>query len=154
MARRFACLVHDNPDLNATILGADKYLYDEVRLGFTVMVGSILYLAVVDSAATMGEREFVNRLGELQRSAVKHALKPTESSDPTVSFSSMARWRVTRHVPVLPPYTALIVAHTAPRNGVGILGASYDHRLLTGFDVVQALYSLSRPPEEENTNVD
>jgi hypothetical protein len=39
----------------------------------------------------------------------------------------------------------MMVAHTASSNGSAILGATYDHRLLTGFDVVQALMSLSTP---------
>ena len=68
-------------------------------------------------------------------------------SGATVSFSSMARWNVSRHIPVLPPQTSLIVAHAAPKgSGRAVLGASYDHRLLTGFDVAQVLQALSQPP--------
>jgi hypothetical protein len=63
----------------------------------------------------------------------------------TISFSSMARWHVTRHVPVLPPYTSLIVAHAAAVNGRGTLGATYDHRVLTGFDALSAIRALSVP---------
>jgi hypothetical protein len=29
-----------------------------------------------------------------------------------------------------------------------VLGASYDHRLLSGFDVVQVLQALAQPPDE------
>jgi hypothetical protein len=57
----------------------------------------------------------------------------------------MARWNVSRHIPILSPFTSMMVAHTASSNGSAILGATYDHRLLTGFDVVQALMSLSTP---------
>ncbi len=60
----------------------------------------------------------------------------------------MARWNVSRHVPILPPQTGLIVAHSAPRgSGKAVLGASYDHRLLSGFDVVQVLQALATPPK-------
>ena len=53
---------------------------------------------------------------------------------------------VVRHVPVLPPYTSVIVAHGAARPGnVGVLGATYDHRVLSGFDVAQLLTGMSRP---------
>ena len=42
---------------------------------------------------------------------------------PVRSFSSMARWNVSRHVPILPPYTSLIVAHAAPKGaGTAVLG--------------------------------
>jgi hypothetical protein len=39
------------------------------------------------------------------------------------------------------------VAHTAPDHGIAHLGATYDHRLLTGFDVVRVLQALALPPE-------
>ena len=85
--------------------------------------------------------------GEVQRHAMAHKLPPSEASGATLSFSSMARWNVSRHIPILPPQTSLIVAHAAPKSaGRAVLGATYDHRLLTGFDVAQVLQALSRPP--------
>ena len=71
---------------------------------------------------------------------------PTKTSGATVGFSSMARWAVSRHVPVLLPQTAFMIAHTAPLNGSACLGATYDHRVLNGGGVVRALQTLSRPP--------
>jgi pyruvate/2-oxoglutarate dehydrogenase complex dihydrolipoamide acyltransferase (E2) component len=77
-----------------------------------------------------------------------HKLRPDEATGATLSFSSMSRWNVSRHIPILPPQTSLIVAHAAPKKaGHSVLGASYDHRLLSGFDVLQVLQALSRPPE-------
>ena len=76
-----------------------------------------------------------------------HKLRPGESSGATLAFSSMARWNVSRHVPILPPYTSLIVSHAAPNaSGHAVLGASYDHRLLSGFDAAQVLRALAQPP--------
>jgi pyruvate/2-oxoglutarate dehydrogenase complex dihydrolipoamide acyltransferase (E2) component len=95
----------------------------------------------------MSAARFIDALGEVQRHAVAHKLGPSESSGATLSFSSMARWEVARHIPILPPYTGLIVAHAAQRAaGHAVLGASYDHRLLTGFDVVSVLRALAQPP--------
>jgi hypothetical protein len=34
-------------------------------------------------------------------------------------------------------------------NGVGILGATYDHRVLTGFDAVKAIEAVATPEEIE-----
>ena len=40
-----------------------------------------------------------------------------------------------------------MIAHAAPRDtGKAVLGASYDHRLLSGFDVTQVLQMLLKPP--------
>src|SRR5262249_1300554 len=75
-----------------------------------------------------------------------------ESSGATVSLSSMARWGVSRHTPILPPQTSLIVAHAASdRSGTAVLGATYDHRLLTGFDVVNVLRALAQPPAQRRS---
>jgi len=111
-----------------------------------VQTDTSLYLAVVERGDAMSCREFVDRLTQLQRGAMAHRLRPNESSGATVSFSSMARWNVTRHMPVLPPYTSLIVSHAAPgADGRGVLGATYDHRVLTGQDALAAIQRVSRP---------
>ena len=133
--------------INATIVDDHRYQYRPVNLGFTVQVGEMLYLTVVRDAQDMDVARFIAALGEVQRHAMAHRLPPDEASGATLSFSSMARWNVSRHIPVLPPHTSLIVAHAAPKaTGGAVLGASYDHRLLTGFDVTQVLQALSRPP--------
>ena len=89
---------------------------------------------------------FVNALGELLRRAAAHQLRETEVSGATIGFSSMERWKVTRHVPILAPHSALMVAHAAGRDGRGVLGATYDHRVLNGGQVVSLLRTLSSPP--------
>ncbi len=153
MAWRLAQLARETPALNATIAGQDRYEYEDVNLGFTVQAGDTLYLAVVRAAQAGGEEDFVNRLGDVQRRAMKHQLALEELTGATVSFSSMARWKISRHIPVLPPQTALIVAHAQSQSGVHVLGATYDHRVLNGFQVAQLLRKLAKPgagPEQES----
>jgi pyruvate/2-oxoglutarate dehydrogenase complex dihydrolipoamide acyltransferase (E2) component len=145
MAYRLARVTAERERLNATIVGDALHVYSTVNVGFTVQSDRTLYLAVVQNAAALSCREFVSRLGDLQRSALGHKLRAADLTGATVSFSSMARWNVSRHVPVLPPHTALIVAHAAPANGVGTLGATYDHRVLTGFDALAAIRDVSVP---------
>jgi pyruvate/2-oxoglutarate dehydrogenase complex dihydrolipoamide acyltransferase (E2) component len=148
MAFRLAVLGRERPMINATIVDERRHQYGPVNLGFTVQVGAMLYLTVVRDAQDMDAARFIVALGEVQRHAMAHRLPPSEASGATLSFSSMARWHVSRHIPILPPHTSLIVAHAAPKNsGKAVLGASYDHRLLTGFDVAQVLQALSRPPD-------
>jgi pyruvate/2-oxoglutarate dehydrogenase complex dihydrolipoamide acyltransferase (E2) component len=145
MAHRLVTLTAGNPKLNATIAGDELYAYENVNLGFTVQSGQSLYLVVVHEAEKLDAPGFVGRLTELQRRATARHLSLEETRNATISFSSMARWPVTRHVPVLPPMTSLIVAHAAPPGGPPVLGATYDHRVLSGFDVVTALGRLAKP---------
>jgi pyruvate/2-oxoglutarate dehydrogenase complex dihydrolipoamide acyltransferase (E2) component len=146
MARRLVALAGEHPAINATIARGKRYQYRPVNLGFTVQAGPTLYLAVVRDAQAMSAAEFIDALGQVQRVAMAHKLRPDQASGATLSFSSMARWNVSRHIPILPPQTSLIVAHAAPRNAGGaVLGASYDHRVLSGFEVAQVLQALSRP---------
>lgn len=145
MAWRLVQLTREMPILNATIVGDRRYQYKPVNLGFTVQAGDTLYLTVLREADALDEVRFVNASGDIQRRAAGHKLKPDEISGATISFSSMARWKVSRHVPVLPPYTALIVAHATSVSGTSVLGATYDHRVLNGFLVAQTLRKLSAP---------
>jgi pyruvate dehydrogenase E2 component (dihydrolipoamide acetyltransferase) len=147
MAYRLACVAAAHERLNATIVDDALHVYGAVNLGFTIQSDRTLYLAVIRNAAAMSCREFVSRLGDVQRSALGHKLRAADLTGATVSFSSMARWNVSRHVPVLPPHTSLIVAHAATSNGIGTLGATYDHRVLTGFDALSAIRDLSVPEE-------
>ena len=147
LAYRLVELTKENPNINATIVNDQHYLYTPINLGFTVQADKTLYLTVVRDAQLMSASEYIEALGEVQRHAIAHKLRPNEATGATITFSSMARWRVSRHIPILPPYTGLMVAHAAPKgSGRAVLGASYDHRLLSGFDVAQVLQSLSLPP--------
>ena len=146
MAFQLAVLGRERPLINSTIVNGRRFQYQPVNLGFTVQVGKMLYLTVVRDTQDMDAVHFIGALGEVQRHAMAHKLPPQEASGATLSFSSMARWNVSRHIPILPPQTSLIVAHAAPKNsGKAVLGATYDHRVLTGFDVSQVLQALSRP---------
>jgi len=149
MAYRLVKIARDMPKINTTLVNGQKYLYEQVNLGFTVQAGETLYLTVIQQADTLDERQFIDALGEVQRHAMAKKLGPAESSGATLGFSSMARWNVTRHVPVLAPYTALMVAHSKPYadGKPAVLGASYDHRILSGHDVAKVLQEMTQPPE-------
>ena len=55
---------------------------------------------------------------------------------------------VARHIPVLVPHTAMIIAHAASVDGAGHMGATYDHRVLNGADAVKVLQALTRPTDD------
>jgi pyruvate dehydrogenase E2 component (dihydrolipoamide acetyltransferase) len=145
MCWRLVQLAMETPKLNATIVSSQRYEYSSVNCGFTVQAGDTLYLAVTRDAQRLDEAGFVNAMGELQRRAAAHKLGPQEIQGTTISFSSMARWKVSRHIPILPPRTAIMIAHAVSLDGRSVLGASYDHRVLNGSHVVTALRKLSKP---------
>lgn len=149
MAWRLVELARENARLNATIVGTKRYEYKDVNLGSTVQAGDVLYLAVVRDANHLGELGFVNAMVDLQRRAASHNLGPKETQGTTVGFSSMARWKVARHIPILSPNTSLMVAHTVGADGVAVLGATYDHRVMNGSDVASTLRKLSKPAKRD-----
>ncbi len=147
LAYRLVQLVKASPRLNATVVNGKRYQYRPVNLGFTVQAGETLYLTVVRDAASLDTRQFIENLGEVQRHALQRKLSRDETTGATIAFSSMARWNVSRHIPILPPYCSLMIAHAAPKgSGRAVLGASYDHRVLSGFDVARLLMELAKPP--------
>jgi pyruvate/2-oxoglutarate dehydrogenase complex dihydrolipoamide acyltransferase (E2) component len=145
LAWKLAQLAKLHPEINATLHDGDRYVYDHVNPGFTVQVGGDLYLIVQREAENLSQASFVEKLGDLQRSAMKKSLRPEQTSGATIGFSSMARWLVTRHMPILIPHTSLMIAHTASGSQAATLGATYDHRVLSGGDVVRVLQELAEP---------
>jgi pyruvate dehydrogenase E2 component (dihydrolipoamide acetyltransferase) len=146
LAWRLAQTAAVKPQLNSTVFGEHYWQYEHVNVGFTVQSGPNLIVVVAPEAEKLDQQAFVNKLSELQRGAMRNALSPEQTSGATIGFSSMARWPVTRHVPVLLPHTAIMIAHTAPVGDAARIGATYDHRVLHGADVVDALRALTLPP--------
>lgn len=149
MAHRLAHLAPES-GANGTVLqngNAQLVRYRQVNLGFTVQAGGVLYLCVVERAETMTAAQFVTRLFDLQYRAMGHKLAPAEMRGATIGFTSMARWGIQRHQPVLAPYTGAMVAHgaAAPGGERAVLGITYDHRLMSGFAAVRLLKDLVQP---------
>jgi pyruvate dehydrogenase E2 component (dihydrolipoamide acetyltransferase) len=146
LAQRLVAIARDHPRLNSTIVDGRRHVYEHVNLGFTIQVQESLYLVVVQEAQAKEPHAVIEALGRLHRKAIAHKLAPSDLQGATVAFSSMARWQVARHVPILPPHVSLIVAHTVSKENRGVLGATYDHRVLSGADTVAILNQLAQPP--------
>ena len=147
LAHRLVTIARDHPKLNSTIADGLRYAYEHVNLGFTIQVKESLYLVVVPQAQTKEPQAFIDALGRLHRKAIAHRLAPEDLQGATVAFSSMARWQVSRHVPILPPQVSMIVAHTVSKDSRAVLGATYDHRVLSGGETAAILQRLSQPLE-------
>ncbi|WP_419914391.1 2-oxo acid dehydrogenase subunit E2 [Hoeflea sp.] len=149
MAYQLVRHASDNRDLNSTIHDGRKLVYDQVNLGFTVHINGKLFLPVIHDADGMNAREFVDAFAVLHRAAMRGKLQPADMKGATVAISSMARWPVLRHMPILPPYVSLMVAHSAAQDDRSILGATYDHRVLDGAAAYQAISNLTAPDENQ-----
>jgi pyruvate dehydrogenase E2 component (dihydrolipoamide acetyltransferase) len=148
MAQRLVVIARDHPRLNSTIVDGQRFVYEHVNLGFTIQVEDTLYLVVVPRAGEMDPPAFIKALDQLHRKAIGHKLTPDDQRGATLAFSSMARWQASRHIPILPPYVSMIVAHTVSKNGRGVLGATYDHRVLSGGDTILVLERLAQPLDQ------
>ena len=147
LAHQLARYIAAHPKLNSALVQGRRYQYSQVNMGFTVQSGETLYLVTVKNAPAMAPLDFVKALQGLQRKAMVHKVAPEELRGATVGFTSMERWKVSRHIPVLPPHISLMAAHSADAEGRLVLGATYDHRILTGADAALALTSLLKPQE-------
>jgi pyruvate/2-oxoglutarate dehydrogenase complex dihydrolipoamide acyltransferase (E2) component len=148
MAYQLGRLAPQSPKINATIHKGQRFAYDQVNLGVTVQSGETLFIVTIPNAAGLSAREFSDRLNAAQRAAMKQTLSPDQITGATLVFTSMARWQAARHIPVLAPHTSFILAHSAPAgDGVSVLGATYDHRVLSGADAVRVLQQMKEPDQ-------
>jgi pyruvate/2-oxoglutarate dehydrogenase complex dihydrolipoamide acyltransferase (E2) component len=146
LAQRLVTIAREHSRLNSTIVDGQRHVYEHVNLGFTIQVQEGLYLVVVQEAEAKEPHAFIEALNRLHRKAIAHQLGPLDLQGATVAFSSMARWQVARHVPILPTHVSLIVAHTVSKDKRAVLGATYDHRVLSGGDTVMILNRLAQSP--------
>src|SRR5271157_199758 len=145
MAHRLVVIARDHARLSSTIVDGQRFVYEHINLGFTIQVQDNLYLVVVPRAEEMDPPALIKALDQLHRKAIGHKLTPEDMRGATLGFSSMARWQASRHIPILPPYVSMIVAHTVSKDGRSVLGATYDHRVLSGGDAVFVLNWLAQP---------
>lgn len=145
MAHQLASAARRNPKVNSTVSDDQRWHYSSVNLAFTVQVHEVLYLVVVRDADKLTKLQFVNALTSLQRSALAHKLGPEEVRGATVGFTSMERWGISQHIPILPAHVSLMAAHSVDSKGQALLGATYDHRVLNGGEVALTLKQLAEP---------
>ena len=148
LMQRLAAVAATHPRLNTTIVGQRRFVYDQVNLGFTIQAAEHLYLAVITNAAALDFEEFLKEFNRLHKHALGGKLGASQLQGATVGFSSMARWPVRRHIPILPPFVSFMCAHAQVEGGPAVLGASYDHRVLSGADTYTILSQLAQPPKE------
>jgi pyruvate/2-oxoglutarate dehydrogenase complex dihydrolipoamide acyltransferase (E2) component len=137
-------------DLNAVYFQKEILLYEKLNLGFTIDVSGDLYLAVLHDADKYDMGSFIEAMFSLQLKAMRRRLSKTELSGCTIGVTSLSSYGVTRHQPILPPFTSLMLSYsdiqpTSPPNRSFVaIGVTYDHRVHTGARVAMLLGKLSR----------
>lgn len=151
MAHRLAGISASHARLNCTMVNGQMFRYAHVNLGLTIQADETLYLVVVREAEKLDAAGFIKRVNALHKSVLARRLGVEELTGASVGFTSMSRWAANRHIPILPRHVSLMVAHTITKHNEGVLGATYDHRLLSGGDAIQILNALATPPAETET---
>ncbi|PYT02583.1 MAG: hypothetical protein DMF60_20885 [Acidobacteria bacterium] len=91
MAYRLVRLARENPKLDCTVTGEERYHYAGVNLGFTMQSGDSLYLLSLKDADKLEEKTFVDALNQLVRQGMKGKLGADRIGGVTIGVSSMAR---------------------------------------------------------------
>ena len=145
----FTRVIVANVGLNTTQRNKSILEYKQVNLGFTVDVQGQLFFPVLHNVGEYDQTSFIAAFVDLQRRTLKRTLVKQELSGATIGFSSLSSFGVTRHQPILPPHTSLMLAHSAtlpfstPETAYTILGATYDHKVHSGSKVAKMLQNLS-----------
>ena len=111
MAYRLVTVVKQQRRLNATIVAERRFVYDnQCRVHGAERNDALSRHR--SGRRTQTCREFVDRLAQLQRSAMVNRLRGEATSG---RQSPSRAWHdgMSAHIPVLPPNTALTVAHAA-----------------------------------------
>ena len=150
LAYKLVKMAKKRPEINSYCDGHNIIIYNSVNLGFTVEVKNKLYIVVVRNADKMNEVTFVKNLFNLEKKAYSDKLNIDETRGATITFTSLSKANVIRHIPILPFSTGLIVAHSVSsifeiKNKVTkpiVVGATYDHRYLNGGVVATILNDM------------
>ena len=138
-----------NNQLNSTCIENHIINYSQINLGFTVNVKGQIYMPVLHKADALDQINFVEAIIDLQRKSIKNKLTPAELKGMTIGITSLAAFNITKHQPILPPYTSVMLAHSnslpfdAQDHEYSILGVTYDHRIHNGVSVSDLLLNIS-----------
>jgi len=149
IAWNFIQTIKKVPELNSFYLNDQICQYNECNLGFTIDMNNELMISNICHADNLTIEEFLNAFFDVQKRGVQRKLTTKELTGSTIGITSLATIGITKHVPILPPYTIIILAHSAPliKNTEcekTILGVTYDHRVHSGLKIGRLLRFLDK----------
>lgn len=155
-----ALALRQHPRLNASWIGEDIVLHEEINLGLAVMVEEGLLVPVIHNADQLGILEIAARRQKLVAGAQANRLSLVEMSGGTFTLSNLGMFGVSAFSAIINPPEAGILAvgtieeKVIPQQGQMViqprlrLTLSLDHRVVDGARGAQFLQTLKGLIEE------
>jgi len=131
-------------NLNGFFSKNNKYLYNEVNIGFTIDNKDYLQVPVVHNCEKYNKDEIQDAFIELLKLSITQKISITEISKPTFVISDLSTiGDCFFHVPLLAPYTSAILG-IALDNKVNrlVMTLSYDHQMSSGKEALNFLEAV------------
>ncbi len=142
------------PRFNATLVGNELHLLDDINIGVAMATDDGLIVPVVRTANRKTITEIARETKDLGRRARAGTLRPEELTGSTFTVSNLGPFRVDLFIPVVnPPETAILALGQIKERPVVVGGSievrpvmmascAVDHRVLDGAPVGQFLAAL------------
>lgn len=147
------------PKFNATLVGNDLVLFDEVNIGVAMATDDGLIVPTIRGANRKSITEIALETKDFGKRAKTNELKPEELSGSTFTVSNLGPFNVDLFIPVInPPETAILALGQINRKPVVIddkivirsmmmASCAVDHRVLDGAPAGQFLAALKETLE-------
>ncbi len=147
------------PKFNATLVGNDLVMFDEVNIGVAMATEEGLIVPTVRNANKKSITEIALETKDFGKRALKNELKPEELTGSTFTVSNLGPFKVDLFIPVInPPETAILALGQIKKKPVVIedviairsmmmASCAVDHRVLDGAPAGQFLAALKETLE-------
>ncbi len=147
------------PKFNATLVGNDLVMFDEVNIGVAMATEEGLVVPTVRNANKKSITEIALETKDFGKRAMKNELKPEELTGSTFTVSNLGPFKVDLFIPVInPPETAILALGQIKKKPVVIedmiairsmmmASCAVDHRVLDGAPAGQFLAALKETLE-------
>jgi pyruvate dehydrogenase E2 component (dihydrolipoamide acetyltransferase) len=147
------------PKFNATLVGNELVMFDEVNIGVAMATDDGLIVPTVRDANNKSITEIALETKDFGKRAKKNELKPEELTGSTFTVSNLGPFKVDLFIPVInPPETAILALGQIEKKPVVIDDAivvrsmmmascAVDHRVLDGAPAGQFLAALKETLE-------
>jgi pyruvate dehydrogenase E2 component (dihydrolipoamide acetyltransferase) len=142
------------PKFNATLVGNDLVMFDEVNIGVAMATDDGLIVPTVKNADKKSITEIALETKDFGKRARTNELKPEELTGSTFTVSNLGPYKVDLFIPVInPPETAILALGQIKKKPVVIenkiairsmmmASCAVDHRILDGAPAGQFLQTL------------
>ncbi|MHA1964443.1 MAG: dihydrolipoamide acetyltransferase family protein [Candidatus Thorarchaeota archaeon] len=147
------------PKFNATLVGNDLVMFDEVNIGVAMATDDGLIVPTVRNANKKSITEIALETKDFGKRAKKNELKPDELTGSTFTVSNLGPFKVDLFIPVInPPETAILALGQIKKKPAVIddkitirslmmASCAVDHRVLDGAPAGQFLAALKETLE-------